>query len=120
MLALAPALLLQVTREDVARMLRADELEENGLPLGMMEIAPYQELEQPLRSGDRFLLYTDGLVDAANAAGGFFGLERVKDTMADGMGLPAEGIANLIVEKARGWANHAADDDLTIVLVDGP
>jgi phosphoserine phosphatase RsbU/P len=94
------------------------ELEENGLPLGLMEVADYQQLEQPLRAGDRFLLYTDGLVDATNAAGDFFSVERVKATVAANAGLPAESVADLIVETTRGWAGGTADDDLTLVLVD--
>jgi sigma-B regulation protein RsbU (phosphoserine phosphatase) len=83
-----------------------------------MEFADYQQLEQPLQAGDRFLLYTDGLVDATNAAGEFFSVERVKATVAAGAGLSAEAVADLIVEKTRGWAGAAASDDVTLVLVD--
>ena len=57
-------------------------------------------------------------MDAANAAGEFFSVERVKDAVAAGAGLSAEGLADLIVEKARGWAGNVAADDLTVVLVD--
>jgi sigma-B regulation protein RsbU (phosphoserine phosphatase) len=94
------------------------ELEENGLPLGLMDVADYRQLEQPLQVGDRFLLYTDGLMDATNAAGEFFGLERVKAAVAASAGLSTESVAELILEKTRGWANGAAADDLTLVLVD--
>lgn len=96
----------------------AHELEENGLPLGLMEVADYRQLEQPLQAGDRFLLYTDGLVDAANAAGEFFELERVKTAVAAGAGLSADAVADLILEKTRIWAHPAASDDVTLVLVD--
>ena len=44
------------------------ELAENGLPLGMMDVAEYRQMEQPLRRGDRFLLYTDGLADATSSS----------------------------------------------------
>jgi len=94
------------------------EIEENGLPLGLMDVAEYAQLEQPLRAGDRFLLYTDGLVDATNGAGEFFTLERVKDAMAAGAGLTTEGVADLILAKTRGWADEVAADDVTVVLVD--
>jgi sigma-B regulation protein RsbU (phosphoserine phosphatase) len=94
------------------------ELEENGLPLGLMDVAHYQQLEQPLQGGDRLLLYTDGLVDATNAAGAFFGVERVKATVAASAGLSTEAVADLILEKTRGWADGTAADDLTLVLVD--
>jgi sigma-B regulation protein RsbU (phosphoserine phosphatase) len=97
---------------------RAQEIEENGLPLGMMEVAEYRQLEQPLRAGDRFLLYTDGLVDATNKAGEFFTIERVKEAVAAGAGLATERVADLILDRTRGWADALAADDLTVVLVD--
>jgi len=97
---------------------RPREIEENGLPLGMMEVAEYRQLEQPLADGDRFLLYTDGLVEAANQAGEFFTIERVKDAVAAGAGLGTERVATVIVERARAWAHEVAADDLTVVLID--
>jgi sigma-B regulation protein RsbU (phosphoserine phosphatase) len=97
---------------------RAQEIEENGLPLGMMEVAEYGQLEQALQAGDRFLLYTDGLVDATNKAGEFFTIERVKEAVAAGAGLEAERVADLILDRTRGWADALAADDLTVVLVD--
>lgn len=97
---------------------RTQEVEENGFPLGMMDAARYQQVEQPLHTGDRFLLYTDGLVDATSAAGEFFTIERVKDLLAACAALAADAVADLIVEKTRGWADKVAADDLTVVLVD--
>jgi sigma-B regulation protein RsbU (phosphoserine phosphatase) len=96
----------------------AGAIEENGLPLGMMEASRYTQVEQPLRAGDRFLLYTDGLVDAANAAGEFFGLERVKETVVAAGALDAAGIAGRIVDTTRRWTGGIAADDLTVVVVD--
>jgi serine phosphatase RsbU (regulator of sigma subunit) len=84
----------------------------------MVEVSQYGQLEQPLRPGDRFLLYTDGLPDATSPAGDFFGLERVKDEIASTAGLSVEGVADAILEKMRGWTAGIAADDLTFVLVD--
>jgi phosphoserine phosphatase RsbU/P len=106
--------LLRWRREEA----RAQEIEENGLPLGMMDVAEYRQLEQPLQAGDRFLLYTDGLVDATNTAGEFFTLERVKEAVAASAGLATERGADLILARTRGWADEVAADDLTVVLVD--
>jgi sigma-B regulation protein RsbU (phosphoserine phosphatase) len=102
-------------RPGVGRVL---EIEENGLPLGMMEVAQYAQLEQPLRPGDRFLLYTDGLADATSPGGDFFGIERVKAEMTTTAGLSVEKVADSILERTRGWTAAIAADDLTFVLVD--
>jgi sigma-B regulation protein RsbU (phosphoserine phosphatase) len=96
----------------------ASELEENGLPLGLLDVTHYEQLEQPLRAGDRFLLYTDGLMDATNAAGDFFGPERVKAAVAASTSLSAERMADLLLEKTRDWSHETAADDVTLVLVD--
>jgi sigma-B regulation protein RsbU (phosphoserine phosphatase) len=96
----------------------AEPLEENGLPLGLMDAAHYTQVEHPLRSGDRFVLYTDGLVEAANEAGEFFGLERVKAIVTEAGDLSTNSVANKILEEMGDWAGANAGDDLTLVVVD--
>lgn len=96
----------------------AGALEENGLPLGLLEVAHYQERELPLRAGDRFLLYTDGLVDAADGAGVHFGLDGVTAAASGSPGTSTDEVADRIVGKALDWSNGAAADDLTVLLVD--
>jgi sigma-B regulation protein RsbU (phosphoserine phosphatase) len=93
-------------------------IEENGLPLGLLDLARYGEVEQPLLAGDRFLLYTDGLVDAVNAAGEAFGLERAQTAVRETARLPVDAAADLILERTHRWDGKAAADDLTLVLVD--
>jgi len=94
------------------------EVEQNGLALGWLDVARYEQLEQPLDDGDRFLLYTDGLVEATNAAGEFFGLDRVKVAIAVGAARTPDGVADALLEALRAWSGQPASDDLTIVLVD--
>ena len=68
------------------RSTRADgevhEVVQNGLILGFVLNQGYTELEEPLRTDDRFLLYTDGLIEACNADDDFFGLERLKTSLS--------------------------------------
>jgi serine phosphatase RsbU (regulator of sigma subunit) len=97
---------------------RTLRLEENGLPLGLVEGTRYLQLECPVERGDRFVLYTDGLVEAANAAGEFFGLERVEAAATAGAALSAETLANKLLDEMSGWAGPTRGDDLTLVVVD--
>ena len=63
-----------------------DEIARNGLLLGFIEDPGYEEIELPLGDNDRFLLYTDGLIEAANADEDLFGLERLEESFAAAAG----------------------------------
>jgi phosphoserine phosphatase RsbU/P len=58
-----PPLLLASHTEGEVR-----QIEENGLMLGLFPNAAYASAEIPIRLGDRCLLYTDGVLEAQNAA----------------------------------------------------
>ena len=52
---------------------------ENGLILGIMPFASYESKSLNVASGDRFLLYTDGVLEA-DKGGEEFGEARVKSS----------------------------------------
>jgi sigma-B regulation protein RsbU (phosphoserine phosphatase) len=94
------------------------EIERNGLVLGFVPTADYDELEQPLEAGDRLLLYTDGLVEAANASDELFGLDRVKTAVASSLSLPPSEAADALLQDVDTWSGRPAGDDVTLVLLD--
>jgi serine phosphatase RsbU (regulator of sigma subunit) len=54
------------------------ELSGTGIPLGLDDGIPFGPGEEaPLRPGHTLLAYTDGLIEARDGAGEFFGTERV-------------------------------------------
>ncbi len=97
---------------------RVREIEKNGILLGFMDDALYEETEQRLDSGDRLLLYTDGLIEASNAADDLFGIDRVKAAVAAGAALAPDSAADALLTAMDAWSGQPARDDLTIVLVD--
>jgi serine phosphatase RsbU (regulator of sigma subunit) len=73
-----------------------------------------------MESGALFLVFTDGVTDARNAAGEAFGTERLKRFMADSTlrGLTSEqATRELAAEVARFQGNHPAFDDVTFLLL---
>jgi Stage II sporulation protein E (SpoIIE) len=104
---------LRLTRWDG----RVDEVAQNGLLLGFVEDAHYEELELPLRDEDRFLLYTDGLIEAADANDDLFGLERLKASLAGAAGLQLPGVTDTLLSSLDAWSGQPPSD-LTLVLVD--
>ena len=93
------------------------EIEENGLMLAAFDFATYASATQPLRCGDRLLLYTDGIVEAADRAGEFFGMDALKAVLRDTAKLAPSGAADSIVASVRKWSS-AQDDDWTVLICD--
>lgn len=93
-------------------------LEQNGVLLGFVEDAIYPEAELRLDGDDRFLLYTDGLIEAVNRTDDFFGIERVEDALAASLRLTTDAAADAVLAARDGWSGLPPTDDLTLVLVD--
>jgi sigma-B regulation protein RsbU (phosphoserine phosphatase) len=96
----------------------ATEFRENGLILGVRPGETYEAMPFDLRSGDRLLLYTDGIAEAANAKDQLFSEERLSQVLAEHDGLDAAGFAERIVHEVRAWAGSDQADDMTLVVVD--
>jgi serine phosphatase RsbU (regulator of sigma subunit) len=104
-----------VFREDGQRMM----LEKGGVVLGVLDGAQFDEGELTLRSGDRVVLYTDGISEAANGSAEMYGEDRlcalVESLPRD---LNAQEIIQRIVQDVRGFLNGAdAGDDMTLVVL---
>jgi phosphoserine phosphatase RsbU/P len=96
---------------------QVSQIVENGLMLGAFDTASYAMVVHPLRSGDRLLLYTDGIVEAANASREEFGQERLCEVLRDAEELSHDAAADLILSRTRQWAVKQ-EDDLTLLICD--
>jgi phosphoserine phosphatase RsbU/P len=104
-----PALLLRNNGGDVI------ELAENGLFIGPFPHATYTNVSASFESGDRLLLYTDGIVEAAASDGEPFGRERLTKFLLETQDFePAEFIQQLFAKISSG----IQEDDLTVVLAE--
>jgi phosphoserine phosphatase RsbU/P len=90
---------------------------ENGLMLGVFDTATYAMAVHPLQPGDRILLYTDGVIEAANIQREEFGRERLSSLLHEGQHLSHNALADLILDRVRAWSD-AQDDDLTVLVCD--
>ena len=90
---------------------------ENGLVLALMPAAVFTATTQPLLSGDRLLLYTDGIVEATNSDEEEFGYERLSDLLRMSETKSAEEAADQILSTVNSWS-PSQNDDLTIIVCD--
>jgi phosphoserine phosphatase RsbU/P len=93
-------------------------VERNGLLLGFFEDVSYDEVELPLDGADRFLLYTDGVIEAANAADDLFGVERLERALASASALAPDAATDAVLAEMDAWSGLPAADDLTLLMVD--
>ena len=114
---------LQVANSGLPRPLywhddKIEIIEATGLPLGLFDDADYDEFTFNAKPGDKFVFFSDGILDARNEAGELFGRSRVEQIVANSDGVSAEGLVNSLFDAV---AEHAAGvetfDDQTVVVI---
>ena len=85
--------------------------------LAAFDFASYTTAVRGLEPGDRVVLYTDGLVEAANSAGEEFGAERLSEALRATADRAGEEAADLILSAVQQWSVRQ-DDDRTLLVCD--
>jgi sigma-B regulation protein RsbU (phosphoserine phosphatase) len=94
------------------------ETKGDTFPLGILEDADYVETQLHLASGDKIVLYTDGIVEAMNMHEEIFGFERLLETIQEASYLNAESLLKEILVRVNAFAGDAPQhDDLTVIVV---
>ncbi len=91
-------------------------------PLGARPNTTFPVAEIQLAPGDRLILCSDGIIEAANAQEGLFGFERTAETVRLGCqeGLEAEDLVAQLLERVRAFCGEVAqEDDQTVVVLQG-
>jgi serine phosphatase RsbU (regulator of sigma subunit) len=100
---------------------KATRVLENGLILGMFPEATYEALELPLEPGDRFVLYTDGILEAANQIQEEYGADRFMRFMESNTDLRAEQFADAFLREISCWSAESPEqgqqDDITLLVI---
>jgi phosphoserine phosphatase RsbU/P len=95
-----------------------ERLEAGGVPLGIMEEAPYQSGELVLESGDWLAAFTDGVIEAENSFQQDYGEERFITMLHSGVMLtPAVLLKSILVDLDRFVGSAPQHDDVTCVLL---
>ncbi|MGH9464490.1 MAG: PP2C family protein-serine/threonine phosphatase, partial [Thermoanaerobaculia bacterium] len=95
-----------------------EQIDATGFPLGLLPDADYDQRDLVLEAGDLVVLYTDGIVEAANPAGDEFGLDRLVELcLAERHGDLAEIGAAIERELTAFAAGVPFGDDRTLALV---
>jgi sigma-B regulation protein RsbU (phosphoserine phosphatase) len=95
-----------------------ERLELAGPLLGAFAQVDYEDGEVELSAGDVLAIHTDGITDARDPGGAFFGEERLESTLRAAAGSAPEVVATSLVEAVRVFRAGADPfDDLCLLLV---
>jgi sigma-B regulation protein RsbU (phosphoserine phosphatase) len=92
-------------------------LREGGTPLGIFPDWNYEDGGFPLASGDRLVLYTDGLTEAMNSDEQEFGEGRLLELCGSNIALSASELLAAIRKEVVRFCNGNFQDDFTLVVV---
>ena len=85
--------------------------EGRGKPVGILPDSAYTTAEHRLAPGDCLFLYTDGVTEAIDGKGGFFGEDRLQDVLRPFAGASAREVVEAVVERVRAFADATAQSD---------
>jgi serine phosphatase RsbU (regulator of sigma subunit) len=95
------------------------ELEANGMPLGLVDGAEYEDLSIDLEAGDLVIFCSDGVIEAVNKANEMYQTERLLESIQQASpGLSAQEMINLVVKDVTAFiGDEEASDDITVIVL---
>ncbi len=73
--------------------------------------------EVTLKSGDRLILFTDGVTELQNPVGEEFGVHRLLELVRDRTSLSADALHKLILRKLESYSKGIFPDDITLMIL---
>ena len=94
-------------------------LKATGMPVGLMEPAEFGVAEERLAPGDKIVIYTDGVTEAQNAAGEFFGKKRLREIVTAHAAASCQSLHDAIQQAVTEFTEGAPQsDDITLVVLE--
>jgi len=95
------------------------ELEASGMPVGLVATAEFPVMEQHLAPGDKVVIYTDGVTEAQNSEGQFFGKRRMRDIVEAHAADSCAAIHDAIQGGVAAFTEGAPQsDDITVLVLE--
>jgi len=116
----AGARVIPATREGIpaARLCTGCSMQPHCFPLGVRRRDPFRELTVEFATGDRLILYSDGLIEAVDDDGEPFGFDRFERVLSDAGHMSADEIKKSLLAAVKKFThNRPPEDDQTLVVV---
>ncbi len=110
-----PPLLL---RRDGTRNFEVIRLDEGGPVLGVLPGATYKQTQIPVQPGDLLVVFSDGILEALNAADEEFGEDRILAAVEENWASSPTQICDAVLAKVRAFlGKELPHDDQTLMVV---
>jgi phosphoserine phosphatase RsbU/P len=98
---------------------RIRKLHTSGMPVGMIEGAPFETVQAQLERGDKVIIYSDGLTEAENSEGAFFDTERLRAALREHAASDAVSLHTALRAAVDRFAEGGAmRDDVTALVIE--
>ena len=95
-----------------------DRLRATGMALGVMEGTVWNQKIVKFIPGDVLMLYTDGITEAQDRTGRFYGERRLQDVLRSLGNRPAQEILDAVLEDLEKFTRGAQQqDDVTMIVI---
>jgi Na+/proline symporter/serine phosphatase RsbU (regulator of sigma subunit) len=93
-------------------------LDAEGLIFGIKQEVVFEQKSTKLEPGDTLLLYTDGIIEAEDSSGEFFGIERLGKLIEECDHMPPQDLIDRIMDQVRIFTGlRHFNDDITLVVM---
>jgi sigma-B regulation protein RsbU (phosphoserine phosphatase) len=88
------------------------------MPLGILEDATWEQETVQLAPDDLLVLYTDGVTEAEDGRGNFFGSRRLVQGVRANLGRSAQGLQEALLAEIHAFVgDEPQSDDITLLIV---
>ena len=89
-----------------------------AMPLGAFNDFPYEKKTTEVGKGDVIIMMSDGLTELFNNEKETYGIDNIKNSIAEISHLSAEQISNKILEESKIWSGDTPlRDDITLIVI---
>ncbi|HET7213507.1 MAG TPA: PP2C family protein-serine/threonine phosphatase [Terriglobia bacterium] len=99
---------------------KLERIQSNGVMFGVIPEPDYPVLDLPICTGDRFLLYTDGVIEPENARGDPFGDSKLEEVVRNYKSCLPSDLSDRLLSEIRLWQPSSVpqQDDITLMVID--
>ena len=94
------------------------ELSKGNTALGLMKNADYKLHLESIETGEVLVVFSDGVTEARNKQGEFYGSDRLKSLLLDKNEMSVNNIGNKIIDEINKFSSDSRlNDDLSLIIL---